>query len=535
MRIRNRNSGMSFAQRQCGKIALLHTNADIEVADGCKMNEASRNHHLLPPREGRVAAVHDVVFDIDFPQGQLPAIGHALRIERPTLPPLILEVHAHVSRETVRCIALASPTGTHRGMVAINTAKPVMVPVGDATLSRVFNVLGEPIDGGTPLLDGERRSIYNAPPPLTEQEAAASPFVTGIKVFDLLMPLPRGGKVGLFGGAGVGKTVLIIELMQRTVKEHRGVAVFAGVGERTREANELYLQMRAAGVLENSVLVFGQMNESPGARLRVAFTALSMAEYFRDQEHKNVLIFIDNVYRFAQAGMEVSALLGRVPSVVGYQPTLASEMGALQERITNTSRGAVTSIQAIYVPADDITDPATATAFGHLDAVAVLSRDLASQGLYPAISPLTSSSRLLTPRFVSEEHYDTARKTREVLARYEELRDIIAILGLEELSDQERQIAVRARRLQRFLTQPLFATQQFTALPGKFVSLEDTINGFKQILSGAHDDVPEQAFYMVGTIEEVHEKAAILRKQESEDTDSESVTTDSANTAGDGL
>lgn len=468
-----------------------------------------------PP--GRVAAVHGVVLDVDFPAGHLPAIGHALHIERTTLPPLIVEVHAHLSAATVRCIALASPTGIHRGLEVRNTTKPVMTPVGDATLGRVFNVLGEPIDGGAPFTDGERRSIYNAPPPLTEQEAVASPFVTGIKAFDLLLPLPRGGKIGLFGGAGVGKTVLIIELMQRTVKEHRGVAIFAGVGERTREANELYLQMRAAGVLDSSVLVFGQMNESPGARLRVAFTALSMAEYFRDQEHKNVLIFIDNVYRFAQAGMEVSALLGRVPSVMGYQPTLASEMGTLQERITNTSRGAVTSIQAIYVPADDITDPATATTFGHLDAVAVLSRALASQGLYPAIDPLASSSRLLTPRFVSEEHYETARKTREVLARYEELRDIISILGLEELSEQERQIAVRARRLQRFLTQPLFATQQFTALPGKFVALEDTINGFNQILSGAYDDAPEQAFYMVGSIEEVQEKANALRGQETEE------------------
>jgi F-type H+-transporting ATPase subunit beta len=304
--------------------------------------------------------------------------------------------------------------------------------------------------------------------------------------------------------------------MQRTVKEYRGVAVFAGVGERTREANELYLQMREAGVLDSSVLVFGQMNESPGARLRVAFTALSMAEYFRDQEHKSVLIFIDNVYRFAQAGMEVSTLLGRIPSAVGYQPTLAGEIGALQERITNTSRGAVTSIQAIYVPADDITDPATAATFGHLDTVAVLSRDLASQGLYPAVDPLASSSRLLTPRFVSVEHYETARKTREVLARYEDLRDIIAILGIEELSDEERQIAVRARRLQRFLTQPLFATEHFTGLPGKFVPLEETVKGFNQILSGAHDGVPEQAFYMVGSIEEALEKAAHLRQQEQE-------------------
>jgi F-type H+-transporting ATPase subunit beta len=465
---------------------------------------------------GLVSAVHGVVLDVDFPAGQLPAIGHALLVQRSPFPPLTIEVQAHLSAGTVRCIALASPTRVRRGLQVTSTGSPVLAPVGDATLGRIFNVLGEPIDAGPPLVDAERRSIYHAPPLLTDQEAVASAFITGIKALDLLLPLPRGGKVGLFGGAGVGKTVLIIELMQRTVKEHRGVAVFAGVGERTREANELYLQMREAGVLDSSVLVFGQMNESPGARLRVAFTALSMAEYFRDHEHRNVLIFIDNVYRFAQAGMEVSALLGRIPSAVGYQPTLASEIGTLQERITNTSRGAVTSIQAIYVPADDITDPATVAAFGHLDAVAVLSRDLASQGLYPAVDPLASSSRLLTPRFVSEEHYETARKTRELLTRYEELRDIIAILGIEELSEDERQIAIRARRLQRFLTQPLFATQQFTDIPGTFVPLEATIAGFRQILAGAYDDVPEQAFYMVGSIEEALHKAKTLRQHEKE-------------------
>jgi F-type H+-transporting ATPase subunit beta len=321
--------------RICGK-------AEPEADDDCTMNYSSPNHEPASTFQGRVAAVHDVVVDVDFPPGHLPAIGHALCIERIALPPLTVEVHAHLSAVTVRCIALASPTGVRRGAAVTNTTRPVVTPVGDATLGRVFNVLGEPIDGSAPLPNGERRSIYNVPPPLTEQETIASPFITGIKAFDLLLPLPRGGKIGLFGGAGVGKTVLIIELMQRTVKAHRGVAVFAGVGERTREANELYLRMREAGVLDSSVLVFGQMNESPGARLRVASTALSMAEYFRDQEHKNVLIFIDNIYRFAQAGMEVSALLGRVPSVVGYQPTLASEMGTLQERITNTSHGAVT-------------------------------------------------------------------------------------------------------------------------------------------------------------------------------------------------
>jgi F-type H+-transporting ATPase subunit beta len=341
--------------------------------------------------------------------------------------------------------------------------------------------------------------------------------VTGIKVFDLLVPMPRGGKVGLFGGAGVGKTVLIIDLMQRTVKEHRGVAIFAGVGERTREANELYLQMREAGVLDSSVLVFSQMNESPGARFRVAFTALTMAEFFRDQENKDVLLFIDNVYRFSQAGMEVSSLLGRLPSAVGYQPTLASEMGALQERIASTSVGSVTSVQAVYVPADDITDPGTVAALSHLDAVAVLSRELASQGLYPAVDPLVSSSSLLSPRFVSQEHYQTARQTREVLARYEELRDIIAILGIDELSEEERHVALRARRLQRFLTQPLFATEKFTDIPGTFVPLDETIKGFNQILAGDCDDIPEQAFYMVGAIEEAREKAQGLEQSEGGD------------------
>jgi F-type H+-transporting ATPase subunit beta len=383
----------------------------------------------------------------------------------------------------------------------------VMVPVGEAVLGGVFDVLGRRLDGQPVPVDTPRRSIHGISPQFVEEQPATRPFLTGIKALDLLAPLPQGGKVGLFGGAGVGKTVLIIELMLRTVREHKGVAIFAGVGERTREANELFLQMRDAGVLARSVLVFGQMNEPPGARFRVASTALTMAEYFRDQQHTNVLMFIDNVYRFAQAGMELSSLLGRVPSALGYQPTLPLEMGMLQERIANTSSGSVTSVQAVYVPADDITDPGTAAAFSHLDAVAVLSRNLASQGLYPAVDPLTSASRLLTPRFVSEEHYRVARETREVLARYEELRDIIAILGLEELSDEERRIAVRARRLQRFLTQPLFATAQFTDIPGQFVPLDETVRGFSEILAGRHDALPEQAFYMVGTIDEVTRKA----------------------------
>lgn len=483
-----------------------------------------QNHNQEHGVAGRVAAVHGVVLDVDFPPGQLPAIGHALIVHREPLPTLTIEVQAQLSALTVRAIALASPTGVRRGLRVTDTGNPVMVPVGDAILGRVFNVLGAPVDGGPILSEGERRPIYGAPPQLTDQQAVTAPFLTGIKALDLLVPLPRGGKVGLFGGAGVGKTVMILELMQRTVREHRGVALFAGVGERTREANELYLHMKETGVLDSSVLVFGQMNESPGARFRVAFTALAMAEYFRDQERKDVLIFIDNVYRFAQAGMEVSALLGRIPSTVGYQSTLASEMGALQERIANTLLGSITSIQAVYVPADDITDPGTATAFSHLDAVAVLSRDLASQGLYPAVHPLASSSRLLSPRFVSAEHYDTARQTKEVLARYEELRDIIAILGIEELSDEERKIALRARRLQRFLTQPLFSTEKFSHLPGQFVTLEETVEGCKAILSGAHDDVPEQAFYMVGRIDEALERATQMRQQASDGGDDASAT-----------
>jgi F-type H+-transporting ATPase subunit beta len=471
----------------------------------------------MPPGErgvsglahGVVAAVHGVVLDVDILAGALPALRHALLVRRDDGPPLAVEVQAHLSPTSARCIALGAPAGMRRGLSVEDTGAAVMVPVGDAVLGGVFDVMGARVDGRPMPSDVERRAIHGAAPEFTDEEPVARPFLTGIKAIDLLTPLPLGGKVGLFGGAGVGKTVLIIELMLRTVREHKGVAIFAGVGERTREANELYLQMREAGVLERSVLVFGQMNEPPGARFRVASTALTMAEHFRDR-HTNVLMFIDNVYRFAQAGMELSSLLGRIPSAVGYQPTLGSEMGRLQERIANTSRGSVTSVQAIYVPADDITDPGTSAAFSHLDAVAVLSRTLAAQGIYPALDPLVSSSRLLTPRFVTDEHYRAARETREVLARYEELRDIIAILGIEELSDDERRIAVRARRLQRFLTQPLFATQQFTDIPGCFVPLEETVRGFSEILAGRHDHLPEQAFYMAGTIDDVTSKARTL-------------------------
>jgi F-type H+-transporting ATPase subunit beta len=469
------------------------------------------------PARGRVAAVHGVVVEVDFPAGWLPAIHNALNVERIEATPLVLEVQAHLGDSSVQCLALSSTNGLRRGLAVKDTGGPLTAPVGDITLGRVLNVFGEPIDNGPALQDAVRLPIGGHLLKLTEQEAPKEPFVTGIKALDLMVPLPVGGKAGLFGGAGVGKTVLVIELMQRTVQQHSGVAIFAGVGERTREANEVYLQMKEQGVLANSVLVFAQMNESPGARLRVPATALTIAEYFRDRERKNVLLFIDNIYRFVQAGMEVSALLGRIPSVLGYQPTLETEMGALQERISNASLGSVTSVQAIYVPADDITDPGTAAAFAHLDAVAVLSRELASQGLYPAVDPLTSSSRLLSPAFVGEEHYGVARGVREVLARYAELRDIIAILGIEELSEEERRIAQRARRLQRFLTQPLFTTEQFSDLPGVFVPLEDTIRGFKRLLSGELDELPEQAFYMVSTIDDAIAKGDSLRSEDSEE------------------
>ena len=414
---------------------------------------------------GVVAAVHGAVVDIDFPAGKLPAIDNAVHINREHRDSLVVEVQAHVSPQSVRCISLADPIGLRRGLSATDTGAPLTTPVGDPTLGRVLNLFGEPIDGGGAIAATEHRSIHGKPLTLTEQTGLTTPFVTGIKALDLMLPLPRGGKVGLFGGAGVGKTVLVIELMQRTVKEHRGVAIFAGVGERTREANELYLQMRDAGVLGSSTLVFGQMNETPGARLRVPLTALTIAESFRDAG-RDVLIFIDNVYRFAQAGMEVSALLGRIPSELGYQPTLESEMGALQERISNATVGSVTSVQAVYVPADDVTDPGTASVFRHLEAVAVLSRGLASQGLYPAIDPLTSSSRLPESALRLPGALRRGPRDAGVLARYEQLRDIIAILGIDELSDEERKVAQRARRLQRFLTQPFFSTEQFSDLKG---------------------------------------------------------------------
>jgi F-type H+-transporting ATPase subunit beta len=451
-----------------------------------------------------------VVVDAEFPSGDLPSIHDALIVQRDDGPELVVEVEEHIDPRTVRAIAMGSTAGLRRGLAVTDTGQPIRVPVGRATLGRLFNVLGDPIDG-QPMPDWvERRPIHVTSPPLSEQRVVVEPFVTGIKAIDLLTPYPRGGKIGLFGGAGVGKTLLMIELMRHTIQEHAGIVLFAGVGERSREGNELWLEMRRSGVLENTVLVFGQMNEPPGARLRTPLTALTMAEYYRDYEQRPVLLFIDNIFRYIQAGAEVSALLGRLPSAVGYQPTLDSEMGALQERITTTSRGSVTSVQAVYVPADDLTDPAVVATFAHLDASTILSRRQASLGLYPAIDPLASGSALLTPEGMGEEHYTVATQVRALLARYRELQDVVAILGMEELSEEDRLAVERARRLQRFLTQPFFASEPFTGMPGRYVELEETLRGFREILEGRHDALPEQAFYMVGTIDEVVAQAKAL-------------------------
>lgn len=457
--------------------------------------------------KGIVVRIAGVVVDVEFAEGNLPSIYNALTLERPGIEDqeateLVLEVQEHVDPDTVRAIAMSGTSGLRRGLAVQDTGHPIRVPVGRPTLGRMFNVLGQPIDESPMDDDVERRSIHAPAPPLREREVVTEPFITGVKAIDLLTPYPRGGKIGLFGGAGVGKTLLMIELMRHTIREHSGIALFAGVGERSREGNDLWLEMQESGVIDSTVLVFGQMNEPPGARLRTPLTALTMAEHFRDYERRSVLLFLDNIFRYIQAGSEVSALLGRLPSAVGYQPTLESEMGQLQERISTTSRGSVTSVQAVYVPADDITDPAVVATFAHLDASTVLSRSLSSQGLYPAIDPLQSNSTLLTPKAVGQEHYEVATGVRTLLARYEELQDVIAILGMEELSEEDRDAVLRARRIQRFLTQPFFVSEQFTGMPGRYVQLHDTLRGFRQILEGEHDDLSEQAFYMVGTIDE---------------------------------
>ncbi|TML43156.1 MAG: F0F1 ATP synthase subunit beta [Actinobacteria bacterium] len=464
----------------------------------------------MPERNvGKVIEIRGVVIDAAFTDN-LPEINTALRIEMPSADGsdrvLIAEVQQHLGDDRVRAVAMDSTDGIPRGVDVIDTGAPISVPVGKRTLGRIFNVLGEPIDTDEPLEAGETWPIHRDPPGFEDLQPTTEVFETGLKVVDLIAPFIKGGKVGLFGGAGLGKTVLIQELIRNVAREHQGNSVFAGVGERTREGNDLYLEMQESGVLEHTALVFGQMNEPPGARLRVGLTGLTMAEYFRD-EGADVLLFIDNIFRFVQAGSEVSALLGRMPSAVGYQPTLATEMGQLQERITSTRAGSVTSVQAIYVPADDLTDPAPANTFAHLDAFITLDRSISEKGIYPAIDPLGSSSRALAPDIVSPEHYETTTRVQEVLQRYKELQDIIAILGIDELSDEDRLVVQRARKIERFLSQPMFVAEVFTGQPGKYVKLEDTIRGFIEILDGKHDELPEQAFYMVGTIEDAVAKA----------------------------
>ena len=465
---------------------------------------------------GRVIQVIGPVVDIEFPSGDLPRIYNAVRITGDDTAPmeLLVEVMQQTGDNRVRCVAMDSTDGLVRGMKAIDTGEPITVPVGEDVLGRVFNVLGEPIDRQGEVTNDTRLPIHRPAPTYEEISPASELFETGIKVIDLLAPYARGGKVGLFGGAGVGKTVLIQELINNIATEHGGYSVFAGVGERSREGNDLWLEMKESGVIDKVAMVFGQMNEPPGARMRAALSGLTMAEYFRDELGQDVLLFIDNIFRFIQAGSEVSALLGRMPSAVGYQPTLATAVGALQERITSTRRGSITSVQAIYVPADDLTDPAPATTFAHLDATTVLSRQIAEKGIYPAVDPLDSTSRILDPVIVGEEHYSVARRVQEILQRYKDLQDIIAILGMDELSDEDKIIVNRARRIERFLSQPFHVAEQFTGQPGVYVPIEETIRGFKEILDGKHDNLPEEAFYMVGTIDEAVEKARAVREGE---------------------
>lgn len=451
---------------------------------------------------GIVKRIIGPVIDIQFEDSEMPQLLDAIKIKMEDHV-VVAEVAQHVGDSTVRCIALSSTDGMKRGLKAINTGAPIEVPVGNDVLGRLFNVLGEPIDGIPAPEDAPKKPIHLPSPEYSQQETSTHIYETGIKVIDLLAPYTKGGKVGLFGGAGVGKTVLIQELINNIAKEHGGISVFAGVGERTREGNDLYNEMQESGVIEKTAMVFGQMNEPPGARMRVALTGLTMAEHFRDREHQDVLLFIDNIFRFTQAGSEVSALLGRIPSAVGYQPTLATEMGALQERITSTSNGSITSVQAVYVPADDLTDPAPATTFSHLDATTVLSRAITELGIYPAVDPLESSSRIMDPLVLGEEHYHTARDVQAVLQRYKDLQDIIAILGMDELSEEDKLTVARARRLQRFLSQPFAVAEQFTGMQGKYVPLADTIRGFREILDGKYDHIPESMFLYAGGIEEV--------------------------------
>ncbi|MGK2944364.1 MAG: F0F1 ATP synthase subunit beta [Desulfuromonadales bacterium] len=469
---------------------------------------------LFTMNKGRITQVIGPVVDVEFEAGKLPEIYFALRVSNPSIDDrewnLVLEVSQHLGENTVRTIAMDATDGLVRGQEVLDTGKQIVMPVGPKTLGRIMNVIGEPVDEAGPIGAEAEWEIHRPAPEFIEQSTTVEAFETGIKVVDLLAPYARGGKIGLFGGAGVGKTVLIMELIHNIAKQHGGYSVFAGVGERTREGNDLWHEMKDSGVLDKTALIYGQMNEPPGARARVALSALTVAEYFRDEEGQDVLLFVDNIFRFTQAGSEVSALLGRIPSAVGYQPTLATEMGELQERITTTSKGSITSVQAIYVPADDLTDPAPATAFAHLDATTVLSRQIAELGIYPAVDPLDSTSRILDPQVVGEEHYKCARDVQFVLQRYKDLQDIIAILGMDELSEDDKLAVSRARKIQRFLSQPFFVAETFTGAPGKYVELKDTIKGFRDLVDGKYDDIPEQAFYLVGTMEEALEKAKQL-------------------------
>ena len=464
----------------------------------------------LNKNEGLITQIIGPVIDVEFQQGELPEIYTALRIYNEDGSFVVAEVQQMLGSNRVRTVAMSSTDGLKRGMKVVNTGEPIKIPVGKPILGRILNVIGEPVDKMGPVETNEYLPIHRESPSFVDQNTNIEILETGIKAIDLIQPYQKGGKIGLFGGAGVGKTVLIMELIHNIAMEHSGVSVFGGVGERTREGNDLWNEMKESGVIDKVALIYGQMNEPPGARMRVGLSALTAAEYFRDFSKQDVLLFIDNIFRFTQAGSEVSALLGRMPSAVGYQPTLGTEMGELQERITSTKDGSITSVQAIYVPADDLTDPAPATTFSHLDASTVLSRQVASLGIYPAVDPLASNSRVLDPNIIGEEHYEVTRKVLEILQKYKELQDIIAILGMDELSDEDKETVNRARKIQRFLSQPFFVAEQFSGIPGKYVKLEDTIRGFKEIIEGKHDDLPEQAFYMVGTIEEAVEKAKTL-------------------------
>ena len=462
---------------------------------------------------GKVVQIVGAVVDVRFEKDSLPDLLNAIEIDNKG-EKLVVEVAQHIGDDIVRCIAMGSTDGLVRGIDAVDTGKAISVPVGRETLSRMFNLLGEPVDNLPAPETKERWEIHREPPTYEEQSASNEILETGIKVIDLIAPYLKGGKIGLFGGAGVGKTVLIQELINNVANQHGGISVFTGVGERTREGNDLYYEMKESGVIDKTVLVYGQMNEPPGARMRVALSGLTMAEYFRDVEHQDVLLFIDNIFRFTQAGSEVSALLGRMPSAVGYQPTLATEMGQLQERITSTTKGSITSVQAVYVPADDLTDPAPATTFAHLDATTVLSRSISSLGIYPAVDPLESNSRILSPEIVGNEHYQVARQVQSILQRYVELQDIIAIMGMDELSDEDKLTVSRARKIQRFLSQPFSVAEQFTGMKGKYVPIKETIRGFKEIIEGKHDDLPESAFLFVGTIDEAVEKGKQIAESE---------------------